>query len=914
MKKYSLIILIFFLVAISIFSSGVFASGRKIREAWAYNGDTFSVQNKIYGITFTDTSRIHVVTTEGFNTVSLGRDISINQTRIVYDSYEFDGSRNQNKVKVIFYDLGDISSTSKEVKINRDFESRDFFVGDEIEVKVTLENTNDEKIARNVRYVDSYPEGLVEVVSISGGTKDGSEIIWEGSIKEKASFSYKIRVLRAVELRSFKATLEYWYETGHIEKSENTVQIRVREPIELSLKFKDASLLRNLTGFNKAKAVSNKIFLSEDIALEINLTNKKSESINLDYLRIIIPDNIQVSNIRNLYGGRGFVKTEHQGYLVYSISDNINLNPNQSARFIFVVNGKKTGISNLIVRSRVDLKDYKHEFESRASLEIENKGIDLVINIAEDEKILEGRQKEFTVHVANRYTSMALKNIRGTISTSLSGSLENYPFSLNYLPERKVFPPHIANTSSAIHSQYNKILEFVIPVPITGKDIKHNITLSFSYETEHGEIFYEQINKTIEVEAIKDIEIKQTVSKEKIKSGEILEVSVNVKNKRPQSISNVVVQDNFFSSEFIPLEANMMRSRQMDIPGETEVFAYIYQIEVPEVPSPVRFVINTNVFYIDQGRLYNYTESTPVILEPKIVTENETITTEVVLNYSLGYSRTLKEKDIGGKTYVGQIYNIEHEIQNKEKNTTFYNVEIIFGTGKDFDVVGDLKYSLNYSLPPETTIKLGEIESIRAKVNETISLGSTKIIFYDKYGLKSIRNTPELKQSFNENPLFGPVLYLEKKADLSGNEPEVQLFITNIGDASAEVFLKDYNNSWIFQISPKETINKNYFIDLDEGTTNLGAAQATINYLDKNFTAFSEEVSVSYFKFTEIDDDDSEESPLEETDLQDETRRARDVSIFTLISQKTKDISIAAYNQIKKILLWRRIPETNEEA
>ena len=204
----------FFLTILLILVPSVFASS--IFDDWVEDGQTFKAGDHYFYVQY-----IESIQKLNFKMDDMGGMLLVGECETRDDiKYCFEDV-NLPQIKVV------ITSLEPDITIDRSFSTITPNLNENIEVTVTLKNNGDEA-ATNIKYIDSYPNGLTLF-------SNQNTFTWEGNINigEEEKFAYTIRAEDIISFDSI-AKLSYKFEGKEKTKKSSTASINVRKPFAIN--------------------------------------------------------------------------------------------------------------------------------------------------------------------------------------------------------------------------------------------------------------------------------------------------------------------------------------------------------------------------------------------------------------------------------------------------------------------------------------------------------------------------------------------------------------------------------------------------------------------------------------------------------------------------------------------------------
>ncbi len=770
MRKYFILLLVFLMIP------SAYAAMDLVFSDWVPDRSTITLDNKEFYFFLSSQGEVLGVRADG-NVVSFDSKSCKNfdeQRRICFNDSFFDGPGNpSNKAYV------DVYYRVPKLEIDRRIDNNILVVGEEAEFTLTIYNNGDANAAE-IYYSDVFPRN-VHVITSSGCQNTDNTVFFTGRVPRQSYISCRYTITTTAPV-DFTTVASVKYDNGF-----RTIT-NYSSPIRL---YSTSFLLVNTT-FDKER-----IGVGEKTNFYINITNLGKESVRVDNLRVRIPDGLEVVSSNNIL-------RDGQHYRWFG-----NIEGEKSHKIHFVIKGIKTKNSEILTNLNYEFERKNYEIANiKSNIYVEDKGVTLESNIANNERFDANTQNTIYFSVFNENNNTEIKNL---------------VFRLN---GTDLFPYDTYNLSLLRQQGRSRIASVTLRMPDVDTTKNYRIFGNLTYETPGGEKGSKSIERVLIVEPIKKLVISKTASHLQIEENREATITVQVKNERNVRVNDVKVEEIFHGG----LTHRGITTAHIDnISRDQTVTAYTYTIIAPRVLNDTYFNISTEASYTKDGQDYVFNNEIKIKVVPR--------------RLKIDIGKTVSERSI----FLGEIVNVRYTVKNEEQEPV-KNLRLYFTENQNLDTINDYDFSIDTLNPGEIVII--NKEQIRPKkVDNNLVVGTSAFSYQDMDGRIINSVTDSLTLKVQSTYLQGPAIMIEKRADnydiKKSDEIEISIIVENIGSESASVLIVDGARSWEKNIPSGRTETITYTLRLFEvGQHTLPRVYGYYDYLGNEYRAVSNIVRI----------------------------------------------------------------------
>ncbi len=423
------------------------AEKTKLYDKWTKSGDSFSVGDFKLKATWAENTVLLKIDDKTFSiaegncVTSKPLVVCYNESRLTKDGKvvpdTIHDSNVDHEMRLLVYGY------LAKLEISREYESTSILVSESADVDVSIKNTGDSD-ADDVAYSETYPD-TVNITDVSGCDLDKNEITWKGMIRKGQSqkCTYMITALEEDAFTS-KATAEYNNAVDDAKVSQSTRLTIPEPPLEIITKADKTSLSPG-----------------DEAVLIINLTDNEDTTININSLKLGIPQGLEMTDSGSLSKSGAW-----SGKLDKSIS------------FRIMLKAVRTGRYYVTASVIYDYDGHNLKGSERTSFNIKN---DLEIELdGEIASISTGTPGQAALDLSNAGTK-PLQNIRYRITSDMPG-----------------FEAISSTIASLGRNNNQEILDRDITANETGA---YTIHVDVTYQNEFKETFTENFTRDMMVKA-----------------------------------------------------------------------------------------------------------------------------------------------------------------------------------------------------------------------------------------------------------------------------------------------------------------------------------------------------------------------------------------------------------------------------
>jgi len=517
----------FFLTILLILVPSVFASS--IFDDWVEDGQTFKAGDHYFYVQY-----IESIQKLNFKMDDMGGMLLVGECETRDDiKYCFEDV-NLPQIKVV------ITSLEPDITIDRSFSTITPNLNENIEVTVTLKNNGDEA-ATNIKYIDSYPNGLTLF-------SNQNTFTWEGNINigEEEKFAYTIRAEDIISFDSI-AKLSYKFEGKEKTKKSSTASINVRKPFAINDSISTEAAEKG-----------------EIVVYNITILNKdESNKLSVENLEITLPaqiDLVVASNELKIEGN----KLTFKGAI-----------EKKETKTIFVrVTASRVGQFSISASTNLKISDKSFKEELKKSFTV---GSSLILPILELPAQVKSNSPYSAYIALKNYGKEEIKNIKFKVEGDLFSAIT----------DKKDIQP------GTTYEVFKKTLTS----PYLKEDHRFNIKISGSYiSPSSGKSYtFEKSAQMIGTAPPNIIDIIRELNKHEFYPGDEIKITIKLKNQKNTIINEVDVSDIF------PKE--IRSSLKGDITGyidalnpneEKEIYSYSLTVPTDYTEDEIEFKTTLN--------------------------------------------------------------------------------------------------------------------------------------------------------------------------------------------------------------------------------------------------------------------------------------------------------------------------------
>jgi|GEM_PF-5523554 len=806
-----------------------------------FSWETFTVDGRSFTVIVNEMENVVIkYNATQYTSLEIGKNETLQNLRIWLYNITYDLTRRDYKAQLKIY------SKAPSLQIARAINDSEFYINEEAEISVNLTNTGTE-IIENLTYTEDLTG--FNITDVDGDCKqNGNYITFNGNIKigDDKSCNYIIQGLDELE-KSFRAKVTYYDGFEMKDVYSNDLNVKVLPFFKIESKYE-------LINFTTANLVftdgESETRVGEEFLLIIKLSNLKNDTMDVDYFDIYLPKGFEFveSSSIDIYNG-----TTYRGTGTKSLSKTGNGTYQWEGDFgnytILTLKLKSVliGGSKPRFKAKYQLEDDIERYTEKYGALIESEFYDMAItsNIEENGYYDAGQTYKLRIYAANPSMLVDLKNVNIVFYTNLTNMPGKYYATMDNATQKIIF------------------LEDV-KMPFVDSSTNFPLIARADYETEYGDRFSVEYERTMHVEPFKDLIITHTMSDTDFEENEEVEITTKIENKRHVDIYSVNVTDIIpygfviqgVSSTSIPV-----------IPKETSVSAYTYKIKMPVIQKETKYNLTTIADYYGNGTDYSVEKRTLFKVNPK--------------QLDLTVSRAFPSN-----VYKGDMTEIDYTISNPETEE-IKNILLLFSLGNEFDTVNRINYTIP-RLAPGERIVLNDLEKLRMKFNTSTSIKNAKAVYEDSDGNPFEKNISDVSLTTKTSYIEGPVIIINKTATngTQGEQSNITIIITNIGTAETDVELRDITTNK-FSLGPNNYKTITYKKEFSNGTFVIDASLAVYSYDNNIFYTASNKPTVKFAKKETIIIEQKNEEIKEEVSQGNETEE-KDAGIQVVVSPDVK--------------------------
>jgi len=758
--------LIFLLLIIPL----VFAESDLIKKGWFRTEDSIVVDDISATIYVSEQDRILLKFDTQISTITAGKCLSIDNIEICLIEVT-DGDDRRAYIEIY--------KEEPDLKITRKFNKTSFFIGEEIDVEVVLENQGEEE-AKNILYEDIFPEEIYIIDTSSPAYSKDNSVLWQGDLEvgEKETFEYTIQTDSEIDT----------YQRAQVTVNDESIfSKRIRLRSKSCYEFESELNTTNTS-------------IGNMISLNLTLTNKFDDEVTIDSLDIEFPIGLDVKGIKKKGDVYSWSTTLTEGD---TDTLEIEIMPWYSYVLEFPIKIKAT--CNDISYEQ----EFSEFFEIRKAKLVLRTNIDDINQTDEEEHELEkdaNQREELIIRVQKPNPRLYFKDVHITAETNME--FEDGKKNLSALIQRLDAEDNVDAIST----------ELITPDVKTEK--KFYMKLSATYITPYGQTLNQVKDYEITVSPIEALKVTHEFGKTTIDEGDTNNVTVKIKNIRAVDLKQVYAQDFLIFNN----TRTKVKSRVLDLDeGQTRT-AYEYQVTAPKVAKKTPMTIETVVEYTYEGNKYTFTKQRSFSIEPK------KLKLEV-------------EPKISGDSYLGQPFDLEYIVKNEEDEEPIYNITLQWPLQTEFDLIGKETYFIEKLNPDEEIRlrAVGKLRpKIKGFVEIrpfTIFYHDSD---GNKFNTTSETEKDEVKPGYFIGPAVFATKTLSKTEVNQSELFTVFIDVENKGETTAVVAVIDDLKEWDINVMPNEKRQLSRRLILEKpGRQEIGAAIIKYQGINETYTTVS---------------------------------------------------------------------------
>ncbi len=807
MKKFVYPILLFLLI-------NIVAGEELAYEGWLFNTKSFSFDNVNYDVLISSNGDLLLLKSDDSRSIVLGECTTTDYRKFCYNVSLFDIDIDDYKGYLYIYYL------QPDITITRTVDTNLLEIGEKASFVTTIVNNGDIN-ANDLVFTEDFPD-TIEITSVRNAEIVNNSVYWKGDLNKNTSreIRYEVKSLGNVN-QYLKASVEYYDGVKTVKEYSDEIRLYTDSILDITV-----------------TTDKDEYELNEDIDLSIVLYNSGDRDIDVNEFNILIPDSVMVEE-------RTSSLDEATNGFIWSgeISNNTN------KTFNFDLNGKKTGLSYVILNGDYEYRTQTNNIDNiKQSFVLSNQGISLNTSLDTTEYINAGQLLRIYLKVKNLNSFSKINNI-ALNTTSDIGFFENSNHSELGINE-SVF---LLNTE-IIASETESVKSY---------PIKFNVT----YNTEDGEKYSSTLERTIVVRPIPKVKVIPTFSSTSVYEKDSITVTVKLDNPGDNDLKTVSLES--YIPEIFTVKGPTSAYANINSSDSVEMLTFTLTPDL--VNDETKYDVNFTVSYTDDDDNYTIINSNQVTVKPK--------KPDVTITKSLGDSTV----------YQGELVDVSYTITNNE-DASVYDLRLITTQDQDFDTLNLFEHNIPKLDPGEKTTFTGE--EIRPKVKGSHDIEASLLYYKDEYSrlFNETSNSPSVTVS--EDTITGPVLMVYQNASESvytGVRTLLELNLTNIGSDNIVLSNKE--------VIKTEKIMFEEFTYTNNGTYILPRLYYEYDYLDNTFRAFSNKITVKVIN-------ENSNNTIEETTIEEVTEPVEQTKEKIVTTEKETVETEKKPGFIKRFLNW----------
>ena len=786
-KRAALILPLLLMIA---FLPAAFADVETLESNFFYSDETFEVHDKIGTVKINSLDQV-ILNYDNHFIVLYNNTCRTEYiyTRFCIEDVRYDVSEHKYETKLSIYYIG------PDIKIERSVNVSNPQIGEGVKITVTLRNDGNAS-ASNITYIDVLPPEI-EVIKVKGiaraekvsvwgndtGWQNMTRIFWQGPIGrgEKEEFYYTVKPVAALDTK-LVAKAVYFNGIKDITVYSSELNLKTEYPFDLKSIFveKDYEVAagEDVTGGETIAEAE----VGKEILFIIELKSKVMEDHALNAtLEFYFPDGLQYVS-SPMIRVRSNTSDPTQFYLAGAlVPEKISrstyrwkgsIPENFSKVFVFKVRAEKKGVKRATIIgsfSELDEDDnplYSTNYYDYKDIDLTFNDITLESNFNDGDSFDSGQKTYFTVWLQNPNEYTNITRIKALMNMS-------------WLPEKEI---SFDTVKKAAHIN---IFDGFVDMPAVKSAQARKFSVNVTYETPYGEVFNKVLQRSVTIKPHSVIDITHNIEDATAINSYTYDmdskenyVTITLSNKADRYIEHVDFQ--------VVIDPRLVKagddnfSKVISVDKSAVVDVYKFKIDPPEKGKLENYTIKVYVNYTLDDISYSAAEDIILLVKPK--------------KLEIDISKDLFEED----AIMGRIASIDYTLENTEKET-LYNLTIVFPFTYGVDIVGNRVYSIDI-LAPDEKIDISRKEAIRPKINGTVKLEKTGVVFHDIYGNEFVSNSSMLSIDVIYAEITSPALFLVKNISKTtvnkSEEFEVSLLINNTGPKEAYIKVEDDGKNW----------------------------------------------------------------------------------------------------------------------
>ena len=553
MRKFVFLFLILIPVA--------FAQDDLIRKGWYRTDDSIVVDDISMLVYVGETDNILLKFDSRIKALDIGDCTTIDSIKVCLTDTR-DGDNRQAYIEIY--------RIEPDILIKRQFSKTAFFIGEEVDVSVEIENRGSNE-AKNIRYEDIFPYGINVIDANSPAYLSNNSVYWTGSLNpgETETLEYTIQAVKEIDI----------YQRAQVLDSISVFSGRVRLRPKSCYEFSSRLNTTNTT-------------IGNTIGLNLTLTNKCDDDVEA-VVDIILPDGLDVKGIQKtdgIYRWRTILNKDDTDMLEIEI-------------FPFY-----SFVLEFPIKIAATYNEVTYETEFSESFEIQKPKLVLRTNIddinqtEEDEHELEkdaNQREELVIKIQKPNKNIFFENINVTAYTNME--FDNGRKTVSALFSRLDTEDNV----NAIFTELN--------TPDVETKKSYYVILSATYSTQYGQTFTQEKVYEITVSPVEHLRISHDFARTEVEEFDYNNVTVRMKNTRSVDLKRIYAQ------EFVIFNntREKIMSREIDLDEGQERILFEYQVQAPKAARKTSMAVETAVQYTFEGNIYQFAKQGGFSVVPK---------------------------------------------------------------------------------------------------------------------------------------------------------------------------------------------------------------------------------------------------------------------------------------------------------
>lgn len=750
-------------------------SAQLVDSGWFRTEDSIIIGSAEATIYVSEAEKILIKFDSAIITLESGKCTAIDNYKLCLIDVE---GRDDRKAYIEIYEA------EPTLKVTRTFSKTSFFIGEEVDVSVLIENTGSED-AKGIVYEDIFPAGTIISDVKSPAYYVNNTVFWKGDLEAGRKQDFEFTIQAVDEFSTYQRASIFF-------DSETLLSGR-------------ASLKSSPCYDFKSDLNTTNTSIGEKIGLNLTLANKCDDDVDV-VLEIEFPYGLNVkglTKINNVYRWETRLNANDVDV------NEVEIIPFYAFELEFPIKIKSTynDVSfekrfsdffeiqkpRLVLRTSIDDLN-QTDFEEHKLEKDSNSTEELIIKVQKPNKNL--YFKNITV---NAETNMEFGNGRKNIS--------------KYIDKLDT-----VNNVNAIST--------ILKTPAVNFEKVFFMNISAVYTTQYGQTLTQSKFYEVTVSPVGPLDVIYELGKSEINEGEINNITVKMKNTRAIDIEGIYVQD------FVIFNGTRekIRSRQVDLDeGETRTL-YEYKVPAPKVPFDMPVTIETVVEYSLEGKAYSFSKQTSFLVTPKKLdlVIKPRFTGDCYVGQPMNMEYVVKNDED-----TELIYNI----------TLIFPLQQEFDLiGQESYVIERLSPDEQIVLAKDGRLRPKSEGALTIRQFPVFYHDSDG----NRFETSSEEEDKEIKQGYFIGPAIFMNKSLSK-TDVNVSELlTVYIDIENKGEASAFVQVADDVKKWNLTLVPRERRQLSRLLVIDKpGLQTIEPAVARYSGMNETYTAVSNSVNVN---------------------------------------------------------------------